>query len=57
MPTARRLSCTEELAGVERILAVGASYSRQRAVAAANNGDLTTVVDALIAEMHEGLPR
>lgn len=56
MPTARRLDCAEELAGVERIINVGASYQRQRAVAAANNGDLTKVVDALLAEMRDGLP-
>jgi carboxylate-amine ligase len=57
MPTARRLDCADELAGVERILTVGASYERQRAVAAAHDGDLTKVVDALLAEMRDGLPR
>ena len=35
MPTAKRLDCEAELADVERVLAVGASYQRQRAVAAA----------------------
>lgn len=54
-PTARRLDCAEELAGVERILTVGASYQRQRAVAAAHDGDLTKVVDALLAELRDGL--
>jgi carboxylate-amine ligase len=57
MPTARRLDCADELAGVERILQVGASCERQRAVAAAHDGDLTKVVDALLAEMRDGLPR
>ncbi len=56
MPTASRLGCEAELADVERILRVGASYQRQRAVAAAHDGDLTHVVDALLAEMDEGLP-
>jgi glutamate---cysteine ligase / carboxylate-amine ligase len=55
MPTARRLRCEEELAIVPRILDVGASYQRQRAVAAANGGDLNTVVDSLLDEMRGGL--
>jgi len=55
-PTARRLGCAEELADVERILAVGASYQRQRAVAAAHDGDLEAVVDSLLAELRDGLP-
>ncbi|WP_279581599.1 hypothetical protein [Fodinicola feengrottensis] len=41
---------------MDRILKVGASYQRQREVAAKNNGDLTKVVDALMAEMRDGLP-
>ena len=56
MPTAKRLGCADELADVERILAVGGSYQRQRAVAAAHEGDLTAVVDSLLTEMREGLP-
>jgi glutamate---cysteine ligase / carboxylate-amine ligase len=56
MPTARRLRCEEELAIVPRILDVGASYQRQRAVAAASGGDLSTVVDSLLDEMRGGLP-
>lgn len=56
MPTAQRLDCADELAGVERILSAGASYQRQRAVAAANGGDLTAVVDSLLTEMRDGLP-
>jgi carboxylate-amine ligase len=55
-PTARRLGCAAELADVERILAVGASYQRQRAVAAAHDGDLRAVVDNLLAELRDGLP-
>jgi carboxylate-amine ligase len=55
-PTARRLGCEAELADVERVLAVGASYQRQRAVAAASGGDLVPVVDSLLSEMRDGLP-
>jgi YbdK family carboxylate-amine ligase len=57
MPVARRLDCAEELAGVHRVLEVGPSYQRQRAVAAANEGDLERVVDSLLDEMRTGLPR
>jgi carboxylate-amine ligase len=56
MPVAKRLGCDTELADVERILRVGASYQRQRAVAAAHDGDLRCVVDSLLAEMRDGLP-
>ena len=56
MPTAHRLGCQTELADVERILRVGASYQRQRAVAAAHDGDLTYVVDSLLAEFDAGVP-
>ncbi|TDE02427.1 glutamate--cysteine ligase [Jiangella asiatica] len=55
MPIARRLSCAEELAGIERIVAHGASYQRQRTTAEANGGDLTKVVDSLLEEMATGL--
>ncbi|SDX50021.1 carboxylate-amine ligase [Modestobacter sp. DSM 44400] len=55
-PTATRLGCAEELADVRRILAVGASYQRQRAVAAAHDGNLRPVVDSLLAEMRDDLP-
>src|SRR5215212_142822 len=55
-PTAKRLGCEAELLDVERILPVGASYQRQRAVAAASGGDLRPVVDSLLAEMRNGLP-
>jgi carboxylate-amine ligase len=56
-PFARKLGCAAELADVERLLDVGASYQRQRAVAAAHGGDLRPVVDSLVAEMRTGLPR
>ena len=55
MPTARRLGCEAELADVERVLAAGASYQRQRAVAAAHGGRLEPVVDSLLAELRDGL--
>jgi carboxylate-amine ligase len=55
-PTARRLGCEAQLAGVERVLAVGASYQRQRAAALAADGDLRAVVDGLLAELRDGLP-
>lgn len=55
-PVARRLDCVTELSTVDRILKAGASYQRQREVAAKNNGDLTKVVDSLLAEMRDGLP-
>jgi len=38
------------------VLDVGASYQRQRAVAAAHDGRLEPVVDSLLAEMRDGLP-
>jgi carboxylate-amine ligase len=56
MPIAHTLDCADELRGVDRILTVGASYQRQRAVAAASGGDLTKVVDSLLDEMASGLP-
>jgi carboxylate-amine ligase len=56
VPTAKRLGCEAELRDVERVLAVGASYQRQRAVAAGSDGDLRPVVDSLLAEMRDGLP-
>jgi carboxylate-amine ligase len=54
-PTARRLGCESELADIERVLSAGASYQRQRAVAAANGGDLVPVVDSLMVELRNGL--
>ncbi len=55
LPIARRLDCERELESIPRLIRHGASYQRQRAVAAANNGDLAAVVDSLIAEMRDGL--
>ena len=55
LPIARRLDCERELESIPRLIQCGASYQRQRAVAAANNGDLAPVVDSLIAEMRDGL--
>ncbi|NEE02929.1 glutamate--cysteine ligase [Phytoactinopolyspora halotolerans] len=54
-PIARRLGCADELARVEHLLRIGASYQRQRAIAEANDGDLTKVVDSLLEEMTTGL--
>lgn len=56
MPVATRLECTDELAQIEHVLNVGSSSRRQRAVAAANGGDLKAVVDSLLVEMRDGLP-
>ncbi|MFC4604835.1 glutamate--cysteine ligase [Rhodococcus kronopolitis] len=50
-PVARDLGCADELARVADIPRRGASYQRQRAVAAATGGDLTAVVDSLVAEL------
>ncbi len=55
-PVARRLGCSQELAGVEDIIAAGASYQRQLAVAQAHEGDLVAVARALVAEMRAGHP-
>ncbi|WP_129669012.1 glutamate--cysteine ligase [Phytoactinopolyspora endophytica] len=54
-PIGRRLGCADELAKVEHLLRIGASYQRQRAIAEANDGDLTKVVDGLLDEMKTGL--
>ncbi|MEP6852310.1 MAG: glutamate--cysteine ligase [bacterium] len=55
LPTARRLGCSEELETIPRLIARGASYQRQRAMAAEHDGDLVPVVDLLLAEMRDGL--
>jgi glutamate---cysteine ligase / carboxylate-amine ligase len=54
-PVAARLGCPAELASVADLMAAGASYQRQRAVAARAGGDLWAVVDSLVREMHDGL--
>ncbi|HEX2806843.1 MAG TPA: glutamate--cysteine ligase [Kineosporiaceae bacterium] len=53
-PVARKLGCEQELAGIEDILRAGASYTRQRAVAGANGGDLRAVIAGLVAELKAG---
>jgi glutamate---cysteine ligase / carboxylate-amine ligase len=50
-PVAKSLHCAEELRTVTDIYSSGASYQRQRRVAADNDGDLRAVVDALVAEL------
>jgi carboxylate-amine ligase len=54
-PIARKLGCAEELMQVERLMDIGASYQRQRAAAAAADGDLRAVVDGLLREMDQGV--
>ncbi|KGH46846.1 carboxylate--amine ligase [Modestobacter caceresii] len=56
LPTARKLGCEDQLLDVRRVLDAGASYQRQRAVAAAHDGELPPVVDSLLAELRDGLP-
>ncbi|MCZ2806450.1 glutamate--cysteine ligase [Modestobacter sp. VKM Ac-2983] len=56
LPTARKLGCEGELVDARRVLDAGASYQRQRAVAAAHDGALAPVVDSLLAELRDGLP-
>ena len=46
LPTARRLECADELEMIPRLIERGASYQRQRAVAAAHAGALEPVVDS-----------
>jgi carboxylate-amine ligase len=53
-PAAERLGCAEQLALVHDVVEKGASYQRQRAVAAASGGDLTAVVDSLLQEFATG---
>ncbi|GAD83527.1 glutamate--cysteine ligase [Nocardia asteroides] len=52
-PTAKRLGCSDELAAVADIPRHGASYQRQRRVAAQNQGDLVAVVDSLVRELDQ----
>jgi carboxylate-amine ligase len=53
-PTADRLGCLAELQHVQAVVEGGASYERQRAVAAASGGDLDAVVDSLVEEFETG---
>jgi glutamate---cysteine ligase / carboxylate-amine ligase len=55
-PVADRLGCAEELLRAKRILDVGPSYLRQRESAAAAGGNLSAVVDGLLAEMRGNAP-
>ena len=54
-PVARRLDCEAELRAVADIPRRGASYQRQRSVAAATGFDLVAVVDSVVAELRDGL--
>ncbi|MBN9214500.1 MAG: glutamate--cysteine ligase [Microbacterium sp. SCN 70-200] len=53
-PVAADLHCAREFAGLERIVAQGASYARQVVVAEAADGDLREVVHHLIREFRNG---
>jgi carboxylate-amine ligase len=53
-PIAERLDCLDDLDGINRIIETGASYQRQRAVAAQHHGELDAVVGSLVAEMRAG---
>jgi glutamate---cysteine ligase / carboxylate-amine ligase len=55
-PTAERLGCLDELLRVQAVVECGASYERQRSVAAASGGDLSAVVDSLIQEFETDTP-
>src|SRR3954470_14423707 len=55
-PVADRLECGSELLRIKEILDIGPSADRQRAVAAAHDGDLKAVVDGLLQEMRDGAP-
>jgi glutamate---cysteine ligase / carboxylate-amine ligase len=50
-PVSRRLGCEDELRSVSDIVAGGASYQRQRAVAQSTGGDLVAVVDSVVREL------
>ena len=54
-PVAERLGCSAELASVLDIPARGASYQRQREVAARTDGDLVAVVDSVVQELRSEL--
>ena len=50
-PLSQRLGCAAELRDVEEIVRRGASYQRQREVAARTGGDLVAVVDSVVREL------
>jgi carboxylate-amine ligase len=54
-PIARQLDCATQLEAIPRLVERGASYQRQRAVAAQHAGALEPVVDLLLAELRDGL--
>jgi carboxylate-amine ligase len=54
-PVAAKLECADELRSVADIPRHGASYQRQRAVARANDGDLTAVVASVVDELYASL--
>jgi carboxylate-amine ligase len=54
-PVADRLGCSAELASVVELPRRGASYQRQRMVAAEHEGDLVAVVDSVVRELRDGL--
>ncbi|MGL6235845.1 MAG: glutamate--cysteine ligase [Segniliparus sp.] len=54
-PQARKLGCADELASVEQIPVLGASYQRQRLVAEQSGGDLRAVVGAVVEELRSGV--
>jgi carboxylate-amine ligase len=56
VPIGERLECAKELLRVKDVLDVGPSYVRQRACAAAAQGDLRAVVTGLLEEMRQGAP-
>jgi carboxylate-amine ligase len=51
VPLARELGCEDELACVAEIPSTGASYQRQRKVAADSGGDLVAVVDSVVRDL------
>jgi glutamate---cysteine ligase / carboxylate-amine ligase len=53
VPVAEDLGCTDELAGVERIVQQGAGYQRQRRLAAAHGADRQALVRAMVRETAE----
>jgi glutamate---cysteine ligase / carboxylate-amine ligase len=54
-PVADRLGCADELTSVLAIPDRGASYQRQRSVAARTAGDLVAVVDSVVGELRDEL--
>lgn len=50
-PVAKRLGCQPDLARVAEIPQAGASYQRQRKVAAETDNDLVAVVDSVVKEL------